>query len=396
MSTSRAPLDLRPGALEGVRVLDLSRVLAGPYAGRLLSDLGAEVIKLEPPGGDDSRHVAPKSDRGMSGLYTWVNAGKRNLSIDVRSDAGREVALDLASRSDIVIENFRPGVADRLGIGWEAIHARNEHTILISVNGFGSDSSWSERRGFAHVVHAATGILHDQADRTGQPVVQLAQAYGDIATALHATIAALSALRVVQKGGTGQHVELAMFDSVLATYTETNFALLDPPEARETGLVFDAGRHGLFAIAGAPAHVWRLFHERHGIADPTPPGSDLETKARLRWEAIEVWMDGRDLPDDVIAGAEAAGLACARVATLRDALTGPLAEERGLLTWLDDRRGGERAVVRAPYRFSDSGTAVRGPAPRRGEHNDEVLGGIGYDAAQIEALRAEGILSEDV
>jgi len=388
--------DPRPGPLDGVRVLDLSRVLAGPYAGRLLSDLGADVVKLEPPGGDDSRHVAPKRDRGMSGLYTWVNAGKRNLSLDVRTEAGREVALDLASHSDVVIENFRPGVADRLGIGWDAIHARNPHTILVSVNGFGSASSWRERRGFAHVVHAATGILHDQADRTGQPVVQLAQAYGDIATALHATIAALSALRVVQAGGAGQHVELAMFDSVLATYTETNFALLDPPEARDTGLVFDAGRHGLVAVAGAPAHVWRLMSECHAIADPTPAGADLETKARLRWGAIEAWMASRPSPDGVIAGAEAAGLACARVSTLRDALTGPLAEERELLTWLDDRRGGERAVVRAPYRFSDSGTAVRGPAPLRGEHNDEVLGGLGYDAAQIAALRAEGILSEDV
>jgi CoA:oxalate CoA-transferase len=395
MTTHRLPLDPRPGPLEGVRVLDLSRVLAGPYVGRLLSDLGADVVKLEPPSGDDSRQVAPKRDRGMSGLYTWVNAGKRNLSLDVRTDAGREIALDLASRSDVVIENFRPGVADRLGIGWEAIHARSERTILVSVNGFGADTSWRERRGFAHVVHAASGILHDQAERTGQPVVQLAQAYGDIATALHATIAALSALRVVQAGGAGQHVELAMFDSVLATYTETNFALLDPPEARDTGLVFDAGPHGLVAVAGAAAHVWRLLHECHGIADPTPPGADLETKARLRWEAIEAWMAERPNPDDVIAGAEAAGLACARVATLRDALTGPLAKERELLTWVDDRRGGERAVVRAPYRFSASGTAVRGPAPLRGEHNDEVLGDLGYDAAQIAALRAEGILSED-
>ena len=396
MISRRAPSDPRPGPLAGVRVLDLSRVLAGPYAGRLLSDLGAEVVKLEPPAGDDSRHVAPKRDRGMSGLYTWVNAGKRSLSIDVRSEAGREAMLALASHSDVVIENFRPGVADRLGIGWEAIHAQSERTILVSVNGFGSESSWRDRRGFAHVVHAATGILHDQAERTGQPVVQLAQAYGDIATALHATIAALAALRVVQAGGAGQHVELAMFDSVLATYTETNFALLDPPEARDTGLIFDAGPHGLVAVAGAAAHVWRLLHERHAIADPTPAGADLETKARLRWEAIEAWMAARPDPDAVIAGAEAAGLACARVATLREALTGPLAEERGLLTWLDDRRGGERAVVRAPYRFSASGTAVRGPAPKRGEHNDEILSGLGYDEARIAALRAEGILSEDV
>jgi CoA:oxalate CoA-transferase len=382
------------GPLAGVRVLDCSRVLAGPYAGRLLADLGAEVVKLEPPAGDEIREVAPKRDRGMSGLYTWANVGKRNLCVDLARPEGREIALALAARCDAVVENFRPGVAERLGLGWEAIHARSPRTVLVSVNGFGSDSSWRERRGFAHVVHAAAGILDDQASRTGQPVVQLAQAFGDVASALHATIALLAALRVAAETGEGQHVEVAMFDASLASYTETSFALLDPPEARDTGLLFDAGPHGLLAVAGARPHVWRVLREHHGLADPAPREAGVPEKARLRSEALERWMAAQPSSAALVAAVEAAGLACAPVVPLREALTGELARERELLTRVDDRRGGTRPVVRSPWRFSRSEARVRGPAPRRGEHNDEVLRELlGYDEAKIEALRAAGVLA---
>lgn len=385
----------RPGPLAGVRVLDCSRVLAGPYAGRLLAELGADVLKLEPPAGDDSREVAPKRDRGMSGLYTWANAGKRNLCVDLAKPEGREIALALAARSDAVVQNFRPGVAERLGVGWEAIHARSPRTVLVSVSGFGADSAWRDRRGFAHVVHAAAGILHDQAARTGQPVTQLAQAFADVATALHATVALLAALREAEATGRGQHVEVAMYDAALATYTETVFALLDPPEARDTGLLFDAGRHGPLAVAGARPHVWRRLRERHALADPAPPGSDVPTKARLRTEALERWMAAQPSGEALVAAVEAAGLACALVTPLREALTGPLARERGLLAVVDDRRGGTRPLVRSPWRFAGTPAEVRGPAPRRGEHNDEVLRELGYDDARIDALRAAGVLASE-
>jgi CoA:oxalate CoA-transferase len=386
----------RDGPLAGVRVLDLSRVLAGPYAGRLLADLGADVVKLEPPAGDEIREVAPRRDRGMSGLYTWANVGKRNVCVDLSKPEGREIALELAAGSDVVIENFRPGVAERLGIGWEALHARSPRTVLVSVNGFGRDSSWRARRGFAHVVHAAAGILHDQAERTGQPVVQLAQAFGDVATALHATVAILAALREAEASGEGQQVEVAMFDATLASYTETNFALLDPPEARDTGLLFDAGRHGLLAVAGARPHVWRVLREHHRLTDPAPAGADVPTKARLRSEALEAWMAAQPSREALVAALEAAGLACSPVERLRDALTGDLAQERELLAFVDDRRGGTRPVVRSPWRFSRSRAAVRGPAPRRGEHNASVLGErLGLDDARVAALETAGVLAAE-
>ena len=384
----------RSGPLADLRVLDLSRILAGPYVGRLFADLGADVVKLEPPAGDEIRDIAPKHDRGMSGFYTWLNAGKRNVCIDASKPAGRELVLDLARRCDAVVENFRAGVAERLGIGWEAIHAANPRAVMVSVTGFGSDSSWRDRRAFAPIVHAATGVLEDQAHRYGQPLVQLSQAYADSVTGLHATVALLSALRVAARTGVGERVEVAMFDAVLASYTETHFALLEPRGGDDTGPIYDAGPHGPMAVAGREPHVWMRLRERWPeLGDPAAPDADVPTKARLRRAAIETWMAEAGSRDELIERIEAAGLACAAVVSLHEAATGPLAREREVLVEVDDRRGGTRPVVRSPYRFATSDCAVRGPAPRRGEHNAEVLGELlGLDAGRVRALEAEGVL----
>jgi CoA:oxalate CoA-transferase len=268
---------------------------------------------------------------------------------------------------------------------------------MISINGFGSVSSWRDRRAFAPVLHAATGILDDQAERTGQPVAQLAQAYGDMVTALHATVAILAALRARDRSGEGEHVELAMFDAVMATYTETNFALLDPPEGRDTGPIFDAGPHGLVTLAGTPQHCWHHLSRRHPeLRDGAPAGADVATKARLRRAAIEAWMAEQPSRDELIHSVEAAGIACAAVERLRDAATGPLARERGILVEVDDRQGGTRPVVRSPWRFSRSGASIRGPAPRRGEHNEAVLGEIlGLSDAELRRLVEQGVLSTE-
>jgi len=382
------------GPLAGLRILDLSRVLAGPYVGRLFADLGADVIKLEPPRGDEIREIAPKHDRGMSGFYTWLNAGKRNVCIDASKPEGRDLVLDVARHCDAVIENFRAGVAERLGIGWEAIHAANPRAVMVSVTGFGSDSSWRDRRAFAPIVHAATGVLEDQAHRYGEPVTQLAQAYADSVAGLHAAVALLAALRVAERTGVGERVEVAMFDAVLASYTETHFALLEPRGGDDTGPIYDAGPLGPMAVAGREPHVWMRLRQRWPeLGDPAPADADVATKARRRRAAIEAWMAAAASCEALVERIEAAGLACAAVISLREAATGPLARERGILVEVDDRRGGVRPVVRSPYRFADSTCAVRGPAPRRGEHNAEVLGELlGLGAEQLRALAASGVL----
>jgi len=387
--------ELGAGPLTGVRVLDLSRVIAGPYCTRVLADLGAEVIKVEPPEGDQSREIAIRSDAGHSALYTFANVGKRCVGIDLGAEGATELVLALVGVCDAVVENFRPGVLDRRGLGWEAIHAANPRAVLLSLNGYGSDSMWSHRRAYAPILHGVAGILRDQAEFSGQPVTQINEAHTDTTTSLHGAIALLAALRVAEATGRGQRVEVPMFDATLSTYSETGNALLDEVDTRRMNPLYDAGPLGVLACAGPEAHIWTRVSRTHAeLEDPTPPGSDIPTKARLRRRALEAWMASQPDAETLEKKLAQAGIASGPVVTLREALEGELARERDLLVQVDDNRGGRRAVVRAPARFSESQNRVRGRAPRRGEHNAEVLGSLlGYDADRVRALEEAGVLS---
>lgn len=381
------------GALSGVRILDLGRVVAGPYVSRVLADMGADVIKLEPTDGDVVRLIAPGHDQGMSAFFHFANVGKRDVCLDIRRPEGLEIVSDLVRWCDAAVENFRPGVLDRLGVGWNVIHELNPRAVLVSLSGFGPDSAWSERRAYAPILHAITGILDDQSRYSGQPVAQINQAHGDTILALHGSVALLAALRVAEATGVGQHVEIPMYDALLATYTESNNALLTQPDDRVMNPIYDAGPHGAIATAGAARLVWRQLAQAEGIEDPDPD-ADLEAKKKLRHRALEAWMAEQPSRQVVLEKLEAAGVPCAPVVPILDALTGPLAKERSLLVEVDDRRGGTRPLVRSPARFSESRNEIRGRAARRGEHNREVLASVlGYDDDRIRALEDQGILS---
>ena len=369
------PTDFANGPLDGVRVLDLSRVIAGPYVGRLFADLGAEVIKVEPPEGDDARRIAPRHDRGQSWLLHFSNVGKRSIALDLGKPRAAEVLLAIAAISDAVIENFRPGVAERLGIGWEAIRARNPRAVLLSVNGFGAGSAWSDRRAYAPIVHAITGLLRDRGQGSQTPA-QPRIAYSDVLTALHAAVALLAALRMAEATGRGQHVEVPMFDATLASHSEAGNVLIDPPADRD------------------PA-VWVSLSKEfpRELPDPAPKGAALEQKAAARHQAVAGFLAGQPSQDAALDVLARAKLAAAPVITPKEALLGPLARERGLLVPVDDGKGGTRPVVRPPARFSASRNEVRGPAPRPGEHGVELLRELlGFDAERIRALVESGAL----
>jgi crotonobetainyl-CoA:carnitine CoA-transferase CaiB-like acyl-CoA transferase len=385
----------REGPLSGIRVLDLSRVVAGPYVGRLLADMGADVIKIEPPEGDQARLISPRFDWGMSALYTFANVGKRGLCVDLKQEAGALLIRELAAAAQLVVENFRPGVLARLGLGVEVLQRANPALVLLSLNGFGSDSAWADRMAYAPILHAVTGILADQAQYAGQPVAQRNDAHADTLSALHGALAALAAIRLAEQTGHGQHVEIPMFDAVLTSYSEVNFALLPEPDDREMNPLYDAGPHGAIAMAGDERWIWARVQAKHGLPQPVPKAADRETKRRKRRAALEAWLAAQPDLESTLARLAEAQIACAPVVSLPDALHGPLAEERALLVDVDDRRGGRRPVVQPAARFSRSENCVRGPAPRRGEHNREVLREVlGWDDARIDALQRAGVLLE--
>ena len=378
----------------GLRVLDMSRVVAGPIAGRILSDLGADVVKLEPPEGDVTR-VWGQMRHGLSGFYTQQNAGKRNVCVDLRAEGAVAVVRQLASQADVVIENFRAGVLDRLGLGYDALRVDNPGLIMLSVSGFGRGGPESHRAAYAPSVQAETGLVFRQAQFDGawptDPMLSIADNY----SGLHGTIAVFAALRVRDQTGVGQHIDMAMFDAMLFTDDYAHHAVDNEPVVRLGGDVYDTCI-GPVLFAGQLRTIWAGVKDQ--IADPAPGDVPVAEKARLRKQAVQDWALRFDDFDELAAALDKAGLAFGVVKDQFDVVRSPTAQQRGTVTEIDDNggAGGRRSVVQTPYRFSDAESGVRGAAPHRGQHNVEVLREwAGLDDASITALVAAGVLLID-
>jgi CoA:oxalate CoA-transferase len=377
--------------LEGIRVLDLARVVAGPFAGRMLSDLGADVVKVEPPDGDVTR-VWGEVRHGLSGFYTQQNAGKRNICVDLKAPGGPELVRRLAARADVVIENFRPGVLDRLGLGWPVLSADNPRLVMLSVTGFGQTGPARDRQAYAPVIHAESGLIGRQASFDGRPSDPMLS-IADTNAALHGLAGVLAALLQRERTGRGQHVDIAMFDAMVATDDYAHHAMDESPIVRLGGEVWDAPG-GPLLIAGEFRNTWRCL--KPVVADPAPPGADLESKIRCRRQAVAEWLLAFAEREEAKRALEAVDLAWADVRSPYDAVQSPTASARGVAAEVDDRGGGRRRVAQSPYRFSEAASGVRGPAPYRGEHNAEVLGEwLGLGAAEVADLLERGILATE-
>jgi CoA:oxalate CoA-transferase len=380
--------------LEGIRVLDFSRVLAGPFAGRMLSDLGAEVVKLEPPEGDVTRawgHVRA----GLSGYYTQQNAGKESICIDLAATGSTELVKRLASRADIVIENFRPDVMTRHGLSWKELSADNPGLIMLSISGFGQDGPESHRAAYAAVLHAESGIVARQAELDDRPASDPVLSIADMNAGLHGLVAILSALHLRNRTGRGQHLDIAMLDTMLVTDDYANFAVDGIPLERGGGEVWDA-TGGPIMITGDFRFIWKLLVKHHGVVDGTPAGADLETKIRHRREATAAFYTSFPDRPSLIAALDGLNLAWGDIRPNVDAFTSPTALARGSVAQVDDRCEGKRPVVQSPYRFSDAACGVRAGPAYRGEHNRQVLvRWLDATADEIDRLTREGVLDAE-
>lgn len=375
--------------LAGLRVLDLSRVVSGPFAGRMLSDLGADVVKLEPPDGDRSRTWG-EVRHGLSGFYTQQNAGKRNVCIDLARPGGRDAALALAAAADVVIENFRPGVLDRLGLGWPVLHDANPRLVLLSISGFGQTGADSGRQAYAPIVHAESGFVARQARADGTPPSDPVLSVADYDAGLHGLVAVLAALWMRERTGAGQHIDLSMLAAMLATDDYAHHALDGSEIVRLGGEVWQ-GPEGPLMIAAAIGELWRALRTVVEIEDLTPDGADRETTRAFRRASLEIWMAGLATQQELYDVLTRARVPWASVREPERAFDQPGAA--GMIAEVDDRGGGLRRVVQSPYRFSAAAAGVRGPAPYRGEHNREVLAEwAGWDGPRLDALEASGAL----
>jgi CoA:oxalate CoA-transferase len=376
--------------LENLRILDISRVLAGPFAGRMFSDLGADVVKLEPPDNDVTR-LWGADIGGNPGYYHQQNVGKRNISIDLSKPEGAALVIELAKHADVVIENFRPGVAERLGVGYRALSAANSKLVMLSISGFGQEGPESQRAAFAPVIHAEAGLIDRQARNTnGGELVDIAFSASDTHAGLHGMVAVLSALWMRERTGRGQHIDMAMMDATLATDDFLHYAIEDSWQTRVLPSEVWPTLGGPILISADFRHIWTQLGGRLGLSDPAPSGAPVREKSDLRHATLRSAL--AEMPKEaVIAHLDALNIAWGNVRRSEDIREQTTAKHRRAVVEIDDRTGGTRPVAQSPYRFSEAESGVRRPAPWKGEHNDEVLADwLGLDAAGRE--RWAGVL----
>ena len=380
-------------ALDGVRVLELARFQAGPRGGMILSDLGAEVIKIEALGGEETRRHPPMV-RGQSVYFTVYNRGKKSVCLDLRSTQGKEVFAALVRKSDIVLENFRPGVMRAMGFDYERLRALNAGIILVSVSGFGQYGPYTDRPAFDPLGQAMSGLM----SLTGQPVGQplgTASSVVDRYTALHATIGTLAALRHRERTGEGQVVDVCLLDSAL-TMVEipTSYYLATGQEGGEGGRPPYRAKDGWVVISAAgrdmAVRLMRLVQGDGGEVDTTPlPGSSAADHRRAK---VEQWCREHTV-EEICAALMAAGVPVAPVRTIPEVAKDPHLWEREMLVKMDDPVAGEMYVPGVTIKLSKTPGRL-GPVPTPGEHTDQVLRDIlGYDTPTIDTLRQQGVVT---
>ena len=389
--------------LAGIRILDFTRVLSGPLSTALLADLGAEVIKVEPPHGDDYRAIGPMKN-GESALFTVMNRNKKSLVLDMKQPDAVRLVHELAAQTDVVVENFRPGVAARLGIGPEALMQLNPKLVYVSVSGFGQTGPLAHRPAYDIIVQAMSGLMEATGDPDGAPTL-VGEAVSDVVAGLFASWATLAALLQTQRTGIGQHVDVAMFDTTLS-FLATSMAryLFTGEPARRVG-----NRHPL----SAPFGVYRAQDGHFALAvlnkklfdalagamgqpalanDPRFTTDELrsEQEPALR-EAIERWAGAHPV-EDVVRRLEAAGVPAAPIWNIEQALNSPQALERELLRPVKDERLPGLRLPTQPVRFNGSAPNRTERAPALGEHTDDLLGRLlGCGQAKLAELRAAGV-----
>jgi CoA:oxalate CoA-transferase len=382
--------------LAGLKVLDLSRVLAGPFAGRLLSDLGADVVKVEPPDGDVTR-LWGKVLGGVPGYYHQQNAGKRNICIDLRAPAGVALALELAKHADILIENYRPDVMPRLGLGYEALRAANPRLIMLSISGFGHGGPESHRPAYAPIVHAELGLMARNNPRDPGSRGDLPLSVADTNASLHGLVAVLSAVIMRERTGLGQHIDMAMVDATLVSDDQILYELEDSEDTM--GLPNDVWETGAGAILVSAdfRHLFRTLTRGEHLVDPAAPDMDLDAKIAVRRQAVAQFMRALADWDAVEAAMAGINIAWGRLRSGRELGDQPTLRHRGSIAQVDDRAGGTRPIPQSPYRFSGASSGVRAGAPHRGEHNAEVLAEwLGQGEADVARLIESGVLGVEI
>ena len=393
-------------ALEGVKVVDLTRALAGPYCTMMLGDYGADVVKVELPGtGDDTRGWAPPHIGDQSAYFLSINRNKRSLTLNLRHDDGRRIFMDMAKSADVVVENFTPGVVDRLGIDYASVKALNPGVVYCSVSGFGQTGPYRSKSAYDQVMQGLGGIMSLTGEPDGAPV-KMGIALTDIGAGMLAAYGIMTALyhREARRSGEGQYIDVSMLDLQVAWLTYmggTYFATGNNPEkvgaAHPTLVPYQAfmcqdGKY--INIAVGSERLWERFCKAMGREDlQSRPDYAMNGDRVRNRSSLVPSLQEEFLKKPVaqwVAQLEEGGVPCGPINELSDVFSDPQVTARDMLLEVPHPTLGRIKQAGIPIKFSATQGSIDRHPPLLGEHTDEILGELGYSSDQVSKLKAEG------
>ncbi len=406
-TTSQQPQ--RP--LQGLRILDFSRVLTGPHATRMLCDLGAEIIKIEPPDGDLTRFTNPRVN-SLSTYFIQQNVGKKNISLDMSKPEAVDIVKKLVMHADILIENFRPGVMKKLGLDYASLSALNPKLIYASITGYGQTGPWVHRRAYAPVVGAESGLTNHQGMARGGQFANDPFSHADVYTAMETCAAVLAAVIQRHSTGRGQSIDIAMAQTMLYVNEHAHDALWDEPTPPEWIRSFEPGNYPVLTaangdkvvVSGHPGErgTFDLFFTAIGRTDllTNPKFADVPSRLSNLEELQNILRAWALTIPDATAIEEALAkhkLASGKIRTTREFADTDWAAAREITVEVSNRGGGKVRIPNAPWKFSDATVTTAGSPKYRGEDNALVLGELlGLSTQEVDVLTEAGVLQRRV
>jgi crotonobetainyl-CoA:carnitine CoA-transferase CaiB-like acyl-CoA transferase len=393
-----------PGPLAGLKVIDLSHVMAGPVAALMLADMGADVIKVEKvPGGDDTRRSVPPAVGGESAAFLMMNRNKRGIALDLKKEAGRAALRRLLAGADVLIENYRAGAMERMGFGYAALRETNPGLVYCSVSGFGRTGPYADRGGFDLIAQGMSGLMSITGEGPGRPPVKVGAPVTDITAGVLAAMGILAALQHRARTGEGQQVDTSLFEAgIMHTYWQSAicFATGVAPGPMGSAHPLNAPYQafptadGWITVGAANEGNWRRLLaalEAEALGEDPRFANNAARMANLA--ALEAELTGRlraRTSADWLARLEAAGVPAGPVLDVAQMHRDPQAIARGMITEAEHATLGPVKTLGLPVTFSATPGGVRQGAPLYGQHTVEVLRAHGFGAAEIEAMLAEG------
>jgi len=395
------------GMLHGLKVIEMSHIMAAPTCGQMLADMGADVIKVERvPGGDDTRRFG-EGQQGDSAAFAMMNRNKRGLAVNTKSEEGRAALRRVIEQADVFIENYRKGAMEHFGIGWEEMHKANPRLIYCSVSGFGRTGPYAERGGFDLITQAMSGIMSITGEGPGRPPVKVGAPITDITAGILSAVGILGALAHRYETGEGQFVDSSLYEAgIMHTFWQTAIyhATGEIPQPMGSAHPLSAPYQAFptkdtsLVVGAANQNNWLKFVEAIGTPElAEDPRFETSNKRMENLQALEETLTdilGKDTTSAWLEKLEAAGVPAGPVYDVKEMSEDPHTAARGMIDHVPAATGGEHAVITHPVKYSATPATVRRGAPLMGEHSREVLAEFGFSSQEIDGLIASGAITE--